>query len=56
MTSMRIIIAYANHHDYEIMSFNVKTAFLHAKLSYLLYVKQSLASWRLILLQFYTFW
>jgi hypothetical protein len=32
--------AYANHHDYEIMSFDVKTAFLHAKLDYLLYVKQ----------------
>lgn len=40
MTSTWIILAYANHHNYEIMSFNVKTAFLHAKLSYLLYVKQ----------------
>ena len=40
LTSMQIIFAYANFHDYEIMSFNVKTAFLHAKLDYLLYVKQ----------------
>ena len=40
LTSMRIILAYANYHDYEIMSFDVKTAFLHAKLDYLLYVKQ----------------
>jgi len=40
LTSARIILAYANLHDYEIMSFDVKTAFLHAKLDYLLYVKQ----------------
>jgi hypothetical protein len=40
LTSTRLILAYANHHDYEIMSFDVKTAFLHAKLSYLLYAKQ----------------
>jgi transposase InsO family protein len=40
MTSTRIILAYANFHDCEIMSFDVKTAFLHAKLDYLLYVKQ----------------
>ena len=38
LTSMRIILAYANYHDYEIMSFDVKTAFLHAKLDYLLIV------------------
>ena len=40
LTSMRIILAYANYHDYEIMSFDVKTTFLHAKLDYLLYAKQ----------------
>jgi hypothetical protein len=40
LTSTRLILAYANHHDYEIMSFDVKTAFLHTKLSYLLYAKQ----------------
>jgi len=40
LTSARIILAYANHHGYEIMSFDVKTAFLHAKLGYLLYAKQ----------------
>jgi len=39
-TSARIILAYANYHDWEIMSFDVKTAFLHAKLDYLLYAKQ----------------
>jgi hypothetical protein len=40
LTSTRIILAYANFHDCEIMSFDVKTAFLHAKLGYLLYAKQ----------------
>ena len=40
MTSMRIILTYANHHNYKIMSFDIKTTFLHAKLGYLLYVKQ----------------
>lgn len=39
-TSIRILLAWANHHDYEIMSFDVKTAFLHAKLSYDIYTKQ----------------
>ena len=40
LTSVRIILAFANAHDYEIMSFDVKTAFLHAKLPYSIYVKQ----------------
>ena len=40
LTSTRLILAYANYHDYEIMSFDVKTAFLHTKLDYLLYIKQ----------------
>ena len=35
-TSTWIILTYANYHDLEIMSFDVKTAFLHAKLNYLL--------------------
>ena len=34
LTSTWLILAYANHHDYDIMSFDVKTAFLHAKLNY----------------------
>ena len=40
LTSTWLILAYANYHDYDIMSFDVKTAFLHAKLNYLLYAKQ----------------
>ena len=40
LTSVRILLAFANHHDYEIMNFDVKTAFLHARLPYSLYVKQ----------------
>ena len=40
MTSIRTILAYANHRDYELMSFNIKTAFLHAKLSLDIYCKQ----------------
>ena len=42
LTSIRIILAFANAHDYEIMSFDVKTAFLHARLPYSIYVKQIL--------------
>ena len=30
LTSVRIILAFANNFGYEIMSFDVKTAFLHA--------------------------
>ena len=30
LVSVRILLAFANQHDYEIMSFDVKTAFLHA--------------------------
>jgi len=40
ITSIRIALAYAAHHDLEIMSFDVKTAFLHAKLSTIIYCKQ----------------
>ena len=40
LTSVRILLAFANHHDYDIMSFDVKTAFLHARLPYSIYVKQ----------------
>jgi len=40
LTSTWIILTYANYHDYEIMSFDVKTTFLHAKLNYILYAKQ----------------
>jgi len=40
MTSICLILAYAAHCDLEIMSFNVKTAFLHAKLSTTIYCKQ----------------
>ena len=40
LASVRILLAFANHHDYEIMSFDVKTAFLHARLPYSIYVKQ----------------
>lgn len=39
-TSIRIILAFANFHDLEIMSFDVKTAFLHAKLDHTIFVKQ----------------
>jgi hypothetical protein len=40
ITSIRIALAYAAHHDLEIMSFDVKTAFLHAKLSTVIFCKQ----------------
>src|SRR5271168_2717128 len=40
LSSVRIILAYANRYDLEIMSFDVKTAFLHARLPYDIYVKQ----------------
>jgi hypothetical protein len=40
LTSVRILLAYANFFDYEIMSFDVKTAFLHARLPYSIYTKQ----------------
>ena len=40
LTSVRILLAYANQFDLEVMSFNVKTAFLHARLSYDIFVKQ----------------
>jgi hypothetical protein len=40
ITSIHIALAYAAHYDFEIMSFDVKTAFLHAKLSTIIYCKQ----------------
>jgi hypothetical protein len=40
ITSIRIALAYAAHNDLEIMSFDVKTAFLHAKLSTVIFCKQ----------------
>ena len=39
-SSVRILLAYANQHNLEIMSFDVKTAFLHAHLPYDIFVKQ----------------
>lgn len=39
-TSICILLAWANFHDYETMSFDVKTVFLHAKLFYDIYAKQ----------------
>ena len=38
--SVQIILTFANHYDFEVMSFDVKTAFLHARLPYSIYVKQ----------------
>jgi hypothetical protein len=35
-----IILAFTNRYDYKIMSFDIKTAFLHARLPYSIYVKQ----------------
>jgi Reverse transcriptase (RNA-dependent DNA polymerase) len=40
LTSVHIILAFANAHSYEIMSFDVKMAFLHVQLPYSIYVKQ----------------
>jgi len=40
ITSIRIALAFAAHYDLEIMSFDVKTAFLHAKLSTSIFCKQ----------------
>lgn len=40
LTSVRLILAYAKYHNSHIMSFNVKTTFLHARLGYLIYVRQ----------------
>src|ERR1700678_4055587 len=40
LSSVRILLAYADHYDLEIMSFDVKTAFLHARLPYDIFVKQ----------------
>jgi len=40
MTSIWTILAYTNHCDYELISFDIKTAFLHAKLTLDIYCKQ----------------
>ena len=40
MTSIWTILAYANHCDYELMSFDIKIAFLHTKLTLDIYCKQ----------------
>jgi len=40
MTSIQIMLTYAAHGDLEIMSFDVKTVFLHAKLSTVIFCKQ----------------
>ena len=40
LSSVRILLAFANHLDLEIMSFDVKTAFLHARLPHDIFVKQ----------------
>jgi Reverse transcriptase (RNA-dependent DNA polymerase) len=37
---IHIILAFANQYDYKIMSFDIKTAFFHARLPYSIYVKQ----------------
>jgi len=42
ITSIHIALAYAAHNDLEIMSFDVKTTFLHAKLSTVIFCKQIL--------------
>ena len=34
LCSVQLLLAYANHSDLEIMSFDIKTAFLHAHLPY----------------------
>jgi hypothetical protein len=39
-TSIRIVLAYAAHFDWEIFSFDVKTAFLHAPLTREIFLKQ----------------
>ena len=40
ITSICLVLAYAARYDLEIMSFDIKTAFLHAKLSTTIYCKQ----------------
>ena len=42
ITSIQTILTYANHHDYELMSFDIKIAFLHTKLTLDIYCKQIL--------------
>ena len=40
LASVRLLLSFANHYDLEIMSFDVKTAFLHAHLPYDIFMKQ----------------
>ena len=40
LVSIHVLLAFANHHNYDIMSFDVRTAFLHACLPYSIYIKQ----------------
>lgn len=40
LSSVRILLAFANHFDLEILNFDVKTAFLHARLPHDIFVKQ----------------
>lgn len=52
MTSICILLAFANDRDLEVFTFDCKTAFLHARCTHVLYCKQSLAFLNRILLQF----
>ena len=42
LCSVQLLLAYANHLDLEIMSFDIKTTFLHARLPYDIFFKQIL--------------
>ena len=40
LESIRILLAYASHHDFKLFQMDVKSAFLNGPLSELVYVKQ----------------
>lgn len=40
MTSIHLVLTYANHHNLDIVSFDCKTAFLHVLLGMVIYAKQ----------------
>ena len=40
MTSIWVILAFATAEDYEVLCYNIKSAFLHALLSHQVYLKQ----------------
>ena len=42
LESIRILLAYATHHDFKLYQMDVKSAFLNAPLSELVYIEQSL--------------